>query len=345
MKLLIFTQKVDSNDPVLGFFHHWIEQLAKKYSEVTVICLQKGHYNLPKNVTVLSLGKEEGISRVKYIKNFYKYIWQEKNNYDAVFVHMNQEYVLLGGVLWKLWGKKIYMWRNHHAGSMLTDIAAAFCTHVFCTSKYSYTAKYKKTILMPVGIDVEIFKKLPDLKKERTVLFLARIAPSKKPHILIEACKLLKERNVAFTASLYGNALPQDQEYYNNLKKLVTEYRLEKNIQFYAGIPNTETVHVYNAHEIVVNLSSSGMYDKTIFEAMACESLSLASNLNLKGEIEDMFLFKENDPEDLAQKLQALIQLSSSEKNVYSKALREYVIRKHSLSELSQRLAKIINNN
>src|SRR3989344_6741688 len=57
MRLLIVTQKVDKNDPVLGFFHRWIEKFAKNFERVTVICLGKGEYNLPANVKVLSLGK------------------------------------------------------------------------------------------------------------------------------------------------------------------------------------------------------------------------------------------------------------------------------------------------
>src|SRR3989344_3937656 len=98
MKILIVTQKVDKNDPVLGFFHRWIEEFAKHYESLVVICLEKGEYHLPQNVKILSLGKEERISKVRYIVHFYKYIWQERKNYDAVFVHMNQEYIILG---WK----------------------------------------------------------------------------------------------------------------------------------------------------------------------------------------------------------------------------------------------------
>ena len=168
LKLLIVTQKVDRNDSVLGFFHRWIEEFAKYCSQLTLICLQRGEYNLPANVKVLSLGKETGRSRVKYLWRFYKYIWQERKNYDVVFVHMNQEYILLAGWLWKILGKKVFMWRNHYSGSLFTDIAASFCRKVFCTSKYSYTAKYKKTVLMPVGIDTNLFRIDKQITPQRT---------------------------------------------------------------------------------------------------------------------------------------------------------------------------------
>ena len=89
MKLLIITQKVDINDDVLGFFHRWLEEFAKHCEKITVICLEMGEYKLPENVKVLSLGKEDRVSKLKYIWRFYKYIWQEQKNYDKVFVHMN----------------------------------------------------------------------------------------------------------------------------------------------------------------------------------------------------------------------------------------------------------------
>jgi len=106
MKLLILTQKIDINDPVLGFFHKWAEEFSKKYEKLTVICLEKGEYKLPDNVKVLSLGKETGKSRLKYVFLFYKYIWLERKNYDVVFAHMNQEYIILDGNFGDSWAKR-----------------------------------------------------------------------------------------------------------------------------------------------------------------------------------------------------------------------------------------------
>src|SRR6185369_1642182 len=155
MKLLVFTQALDKKDPILSPYHRLMGEIARNFQSVTVVCLKKGEHDLPRNVEVLSLGKEEGggrlMSRARYVWRFYKYIFGAE--YDAVFVHMNQEYVLLGGIFWKLMLKPAYMWRNHHAGSRLTDVAAFFCKKVFCTSRFSYTAKYKKTVIMPVGVD------------------------------------------------------------------------------------------------------------------------------------------------------------------------------------------------
>jgi glycosyltransferase involved in cell wall biosynthesis len=339
MKLLIITQKVDQNDDILGFFHGWIAEFAKHAEQVTVIALGVGEYHLPDNVRVFSLGKERGVSRFGYILNFYRLVFRERKNYDTVFVHMNQEYVLLGGFLWKLLRKKITMWRNHYAGSSLTHIAMALSDKLFCTSRYSFTAGTKKTILMPVGIDTELFKKDDQvIKKTNSVLFLARISPSKKPHLILEALRILQDEGVQFTANFYGNPLLQDVPYADSLKQKVKEYSLNNRVMFEKGVPNSETPHIYGAHTVFINSSPSGMYDKTIFEAMACESLILTSNLNLKGQIDDRFLFAEDDAHDLAQKLKAILSLDNEAQEKYGKMLRNYVVEKQSLSLLAQAL-------
>jgi len=343
MKLLILTQKVDQNDDVLGFFHGWIAEFAKHAEQVTVIALGVGEYHLPNNVRVFSLGKERGVSPFEYILNFYRLIWRERKNYDTVFVHMNQEYILLGGPLWKLLGKKITMWRNHYAGSFLTQLAMIFSDKLFCTSKYSFTAGTKKTALMPVGIDTDTFKKENQIvKKPKSVLFLARISPSKKPHLIIEALRLLQNEGVSFTADFYGNPVHKDVPYLNSLKEKVEEYSLENHILFESGIPNNETPRVYGSHTVFINTSPSGMYDKTIFEAMACEIPILTSNINLKGQIDDMFLFKEDDAQDLTQKLKAILSLDTDTQEKHGKILRAYVLDHHSLLALGKNLTSVL---
>lgn len=340
MKLLLITQKVDTDDPILGFFHEWIVEFAKHYNHITVLCLQKGSHDLPQNVTLLSLGKEEKESRFQYITRFYTYLWNYRSEYNAVYVHMNQEYVLLGGFLWRMFGKKVTLWRNHHAGNFLTNVAVFLCNTVFCTSKYSYTARFKKTVLMPVGINTELFKREDLIQKKGDILFLARIALIKKPHILIEGILLLRTKGLNFTLNIYGNYLPQDASYYAGLKKKVHENNLDQYVQFIQGIPNKETVAVYNEHKVFVNLTSSGSYDKTIFEAAACETLILVSNKNLIGQIDDIFIFEEDNIHQLAQKLEYLLGLTNQESSTKGKMLRKYVEDHHNL----RLLGKLLNN-
>lgn len=341
MRLLIITQKIDRDDPVLGFFHGWIEEFSKRFKSVVVVCLSKGKYDLPGNVAVLSLGKEKWRSKAKYIFLLFYFSLRYFNRYDAVFVHMNEEYVVLAGWLWRSMGKRVYMWRNHHAGNTMTDIASIFCNKVFCTSKYSYTARYKKTVLMPVGIDMDKFRvESIKLKVKDSILFLGRIAKTKNVDIFVEALGLLKKKGIGFFANIYGDALPKDTPYYEKIKSRAIELGLDDILKFHEGVPNYETPDIYNEHEIYINLSSSGMYDKTIFEAMACECLVLASNDNLKGQIDEKFIIENREPEKVAEQLAIVLSLSGQEKQ---KTIAENIefAKTHSLTNLAVRLAEI----
>ncbi|MCE9629066.1 MAG: glycosyltransferase family 4 protein [Candidatus Vogelbacteria bacterium] len=336
MKLLIITQKVDLADPILGFFHGWILAFSQKFNSITVICLGKGEYNLPGNVKVLSLGKEIKKSKAVYLWRYFFFLLKERKKYDAVLVHMNQEYVILAGWLWWFLGKKVFMWRNHHSGSWLTDLSVLFCDKVFCTSKYSYTAKYRKTVLMPVGIDLDLFKEnLVGEKIPKSILFVGRISPVKKIHVLIEALKYLKNENIDFSASVYGDPLESDQGYYQELQEKVVQGGLDRQIKFYSGVPNSSTANIYNSHKIFVNLSSSGMYDKTIFESIACGCLPVVCNKNLVGQINNDFIFIEDDHRDLASKLKTMLKFAPTERD--RSCLHDVVIN-HSLTSLSSKI-------
>lgn len=339
MNVLIVTQAVDTEDPVLGFFARWIEEFAKHTERIEVICLKEGKHALPANVRVYSLGKERSAaSRAAYAIRFLSLAWKLRRGYETVFVHMNQEYIFIAGWLWKLLGKRIYLWRNHYAGSLLTDAAAAFCTKVFCTSHYSYTAKYKKTVLMPVGVDTGRFK--PDeriVRKPHSILFLARMTPAKHPETLIDA--LVAFSRADYTATFVGSPLPKDEAYYEGLQKSVRSLSLADQVSFSSAVPNSKTPGLYRANEIFVNTSPSGMLDKTIFEAAACGCFPLTSNRNLTGHIDGRLLFEEGSAEDLARKLSALFLLDETDKRTLREGLHLFVERTHSLRLLGEKLA------
>ena len=334
-RLLIVTQAIDTEDPVLGFFVRWVEEFAKHAEHIEVICLKFGRSDLPKNVRVHSLGKEKGVSRVSYVLNFYKYIWRLRHDYDTVFVHMNQEYVVLGGVFWWLMSKRILLWRNHPEGSFETSLAVFLSDRVFCTSNQSYTARFKKTQIMPVGTDTHVFTNIGKERMKHSLLVLGRVAPVKRQEIIIDALVILHKEDVFFTACFVGDASLRDFHYYGTLRKKVVENGISESVSFRGAVPYRGTAKIYNEFEVFINATQSGSLDKTIFEAMACDMLPIVSNDSLKGNIEGSFLFKENDSADLAEKIKKLFSLSDEQKDMFRIKNRDFVVKNHSLEKLA----------
>ena len=346
MRILICTQKVDRDDPVLGFFHRWIIEFAKRFESVIVICLGEGRHDLPANVRVLSLGKEkfgpgnsDAHKRRVYARKFRQYIRDERANYDLVFVHMNQEYVLLGGIKWKLWSKKVFLWRNHVKGSALTRIAVALSDRVFCTSPSSFTAQFKRAIRMPVGIDTDHFRRLPGRSdRAKGILVLSRISPVKKVEVMIKGVAELKKMGVVAPLAIIGDPTVVDAEYFKAMKALVADSGLGGQTTWKPAVKNDQTVACYNEWMLSVNATPSGSFDKTIFEAMACEELALTSNAALVGVLDPRLIFKEGDSHDLALKIKGIFDLNASERLKLERAARDIVVKQHSLSSLVEKV-------
>lgn len=344
MRLLILTQKIDKNDDVLGFFHRWVEEFAKQCEHVTVICLGKGEYSLPKNVDVLSLGKEEGVSKLAYIKRFYSYIWHERKNYDTVFVHMNPEYVVLGGLLWRLLGKRIGLWYTHKAVNVKLRIATLLAHVVFSASPESFRLRTKKVRTVGHGIDTNIFLPKPIPKKNNIfeVLTIGRISPVKDYETFINGIERVVRSNDRVRATIIGAPATTEQSaYMHKLKDNVEKKGLEHVINFVGSVPHKDILPYLQRADLFVNTSNTGSLDKAVLEAMACGVPVLTSNEGLAsalGPYSSRSMFKRGDAESLSQKIRELFTMREDDRQNIGLQLRGLVTKNHNLSALIEKI-------
>ncbi|MDP3661349.1 MAG: glycosyltransferase [bacterium] len=349
MRLLFITQAVDERDPVLGFVCNWLRVFAKDFEHISAVCLRKGEYDLPQNVSVRSLTLDvDGLQtssvvlKIKRTMRFLRYVWRTRNEYDAVFVHMNQEYILLAGLLWRLLGKPVALWYNHTAGSVWTKIAMRIATVVFHTSPYAFTAGSAKSIRMPAGIDTKRFASVPEvIRTPHSILYLGRIAPIKGVKELVEATLALRARGENFTLTICGDALPRDAVYEREVRALAEPLAREGICRFLRAIPNTEAPRLLSAHEIFVNLTPRGNYDKTVLEAAACGALPVVSSPAFRDALPTELFFEERNPQSLADALERVFALSEERREEIKTQLRNYVVETHDLSLLVKKVKNI----
>lgn len=350
-KLLIITQKVDESDQLLGFFIDWIIRFAKKFDKVTVLCLEKGEFNLPENVKVLGLGKNKGVSKLGQLFNFYKYIYTLKDDYGAVFVHMNPVWVILGGLWWRMANKKIFFWYTSGGITVKLRLAEKFADTIFTASKESFRLPSKKIIITGHGIDTELFK--PNLARSNLkegvprfdlegikILSIGRINPVKNYETLVGAAKIMKNQNVEFSITIIGEpALKKDKDYEQKLKSLIGQLGLKENFNFLGKINHRDLVSYYQSHDLFVHLSKTGSLDKVILEAMACGMNVLSSNDSARVFLLAESIFDQDSSRELADKIQAI------SKNQQGFNLRDYVTQNHNLENLIKKMSSIINVN
>lgn len=382
MKLLFITQKIDANDDLLGVYHEWVGRLAPQFEKIHVIALMTGDYALPQNVIVHSLGKEIKRSRMQYIARFFKYIWQFRNEYDVVFVHMNTEYVLLGWLFWRMLGKRVVLWFAHYRPDWKLRFSEKIVDEIITSVPEACAIVSKKVRAIGQAIDTGIFYNTGEVRKKNSLLFLGRIAPVKKLEFLIDAFAEInphtfssevdvcaENSDASFVISeaqktqkgvgikksfpdtilhIVGEPGEKDLQYAESIHKRIAVAGLSEDIMFRGKVSNAETPAIYNQYEIFVNLTPTGSFDKTILEAMACETVVVVSNRAyehiLPDDLQKLLLFRENDSHDLAQKLAGVLKLSPEEKKKIGARLRECVIRGHSMEHLVKQLSGILND-
>lgn len=350
MKLLVLTQKIDKDDPILGFFLGWVREFAKYCEQVTVICLWRGEYELPANVRVFSLGKEKiAVScqllavrlfvRLKYLYNFYKYIWKFRREYDSVFVHMNQVYAILGAPFWRLLGKRVGLWYAHGKVTLSLKLAERLTQLIFTSTSEGCRLKSKKIRVIGQGIDVEKFKaQSPTSKVQENVFKLitvGRISPSKDLDTMISAVKELKSKNITVRLKIIGGAgAPNEAKHVDELKARVQAENLAAEVKFLGPLANSQILsHLLDA-DLFLNSSHTGSLDKAVLEAMAAGLPVITSNeavIEVLKDYRGRLTFDKGDYLDLAEKIKILCDLPTSEREKIGNELRQIVIRDHGL--------------
>ncbi len=265
MRLLITTQSLDLNDPILGFFHRWVEEFAKHCESIEVVCLRAGDYSLPPNVHVHSLGKEHGGLRLLRWVRALRYIVGLRSKYDHVFVHMNPEYLVLAGWFWRLWGKRSVLWYTHKSVDLKLRAATLFANAVLTASKESFRLPTNKLRVVGHGIDTGFFSVDQAVVRGSHYLSVGRLMPSKRHDLAIRAA-----HEAGVSLHIAGNGPEQA-----NLEALAAQ--LGATVEFLGGITQQQLRQEYRTAAKLVHTSETGSLDKVVLEALAC-GLAIATN-------------------------------------------------------------------
>lgn len=255
MKLLIITQAVDAEDPTLGFFVRWIEEFAKHCERIEVICLKEGKHVLPSNVQIIVLGKASRLTRTL---RFWRVCILRRLEYDAVFVHMNPEYIVAAGLLWRFMGKRIALWYTHKSVNLKLRIAVLFAHIIFTASAESFRLRTKKLRVIGHGIDADFFSPDANIARGNWILSVGRLMSSKRHDLAIRiAAREGKELSIA------GEG-PEIQ----HLEALAHE--LGARVRFLGALTQSQLRDEYRKASYLIHTSETGSLDKVVLEALAC---------------------------------------------------------------------------
>lgn len=336
MRLLIVTQVIDKNHPILGFFHRWIEEFAKNCETVHVICLHEGEHYFPKNVHVYSLGKEKRpVSSVLYAFRLNILSWKLRKEYDSVFVHMNPEYTIAGYLTWLVFRKKIGMWYAHGAVSLKLRLATLMSTYIFTSTPEGFRIDTQKRKIVGQGIDTVHFA--PNQSpKDIDLISVGRISRTKNLHALVDVLALVrKEHDVSLT--LVGDtATSSDLSYKTELIDYIQTKDLAGYVHFVGPATQTELPSYLNRARVFVHTAKNGSLDKSILEALSCWLPVVTSADGVTSlPLGDWIV---HDLQAFAQQTSVLLDTSDLK---HSQMLRDYVKQHHSITSLVHKICHL----
>ncbi|MFZ2253459.1 MAG: glycosyltransferase family 4 protein [Minisyncoccia bacterium] len=303
MRVLIVTQVIDKNHSILGFFHRWVEEFAKNCEEVHVVCLYEGEHTLPSNVIIHSLGKnKKEVSSFRYGLRLLKFSWLLRKKYDTVFAHMNPEYVIVGGILWRLLGKEVRFWYAHGAVTAKLYVATFLANIVFTSTQGGFRIVSKKVRVIGQGIDIGHFSELSDQKGKlnlRRLVTVGRITESKRIETLLRAVLLLREEAMPCTLTIIGGpSTSAEEKYLAELKDYVQQHALSDYVIFAGAKTQVLLPSALRESSVFVSDGATGSLDKTLLESAACGLIVISSNQSFKQVILDELPETVFEPQD-----------------------------------------------
>jgi glycosyltransferase involved in cell wall biosynthesis len=349
LRVFMITQKVDLDDDVLGFTHTWVNKLAERVAQLHVLALSGGRHELHDNVTLYTMGKEQGAGRLRRFVNFYRVAAPLilRRQVDVVFVHMCPIYAVLAAPWARLVGVPVVMWYSHAHVSTMLRLAHTLSTHVLTASPGSYSLPGDKVRVMGHGIDLQAFHPagFPSQNLRPRVVTVGRISPVKDYVTLIESASWLvneMHRDVEF--QIVGAAPTQEsQVYFDGLRARTAAHGLKDRVAFVGSVPNRETPHYYRQADVFVNMQARGGVGKSVLEAMACGVPCALCTPAFNGQLGDFVpevIFREKDAGDLAQKLVNVLDMRSERRQEFSRLVRR-IAAQHSVDHLMEQMVAL----
>ncbi len=346
MRILIVTQKVDKEDDNLGFFHRWLEEFAKSCETVTVIALAIGPHSLPRNVVLFDLGK--GKWRGMRLLNYFRFLLKAIPASDAIFFHMNPEFVLAASPFLLFSRKPSALWYVHKSVTRRLVLAERLVSWIFTASELSFRLPSKKVIYTGHAIDTDLFRPVTlgnstSLGESNfltlRLLTVGRISPVKDLETVVRACAILQNTwDEQWILSIVGGPLlARDEEYLKLLKRAVAENGLEARVHFYGSRPFGEIPDFYREHDIFISMSTTGSIDKSVLEAMSSGLTVVTANEAFRELLSPRYFLERRSPETLSERIKALAHETRP-----NTALREMVREHHDLSRTVEKILELL---
>lgn len=256
-------------------------------------------YNVPYVITPHGSLDGWSMSQKKFKKSLYWILFAKRMFENAGFVHFTAS------------------GEHEQAKKYLNTENVKIIPCVFDTTAYE--------VLPDKSLAINKFKEISQTKPN--ILFLSRLHPKKGADILIEASKILIDRNISVNVLIAGPDDNSVKGYSEQLVSSVNSDKLKDNIHFIGMVKGDEKLSLYRNADIFVLPTHQENFGLVLVESMACETPVLTSyGVDIWKEIEQGgAIIVENKAHEVADRIVSLLNDKEKLKNQSIKS-REWVL-------------------
>ena len=345
-KTLIFvTQVLDPADAVLGFVPTYLSPLSRRVDRLVVIANEVRSVPGDLHAEVISLGKEKGHGRSR---RFLRYEWvlqklARERGQTSLLAHMCPIYLTLAAPTMRAANVPMLLWFAHPADTRRLRVAERLADAVLTTAPGSFPRPSPKVRCIGQGIDMAMFPYSPPKGgDEFNLVALGRTSSDKRFPMIIEALRRVRKDGVPATLQIFGPATNDAERRHRiDLDGLISDPFLKDAVSLHDGVEHSRVAQLLSRSSALVNATTDGSADKTVFEAAACGRPVLAASRAFEGLLDGLPLelrFEPDDLDGLTERIAELGRASSAEMTLISSELRSRVEREHSNDHWADRV-------
>ena len=248
-----------------------------------------------------------------------------------VTIHSSHFLRLMKSALWRLFFRLLFAPADHF-----------LATSVELAEECRRVAPGKPVEEVVNGIDTDLFRptdpSLPRKEGRALLVTTRRLVKKNGVRYLIEGMPHILEK---IPCDLYLAGVGPERE---DLDRRIEKHRIGEHVHFLGGVANADLPPLLSSADVVVIPSLVEATSLSALEAMACERPMAASRVGGLPEIIDEgcgTLFRSGDPEDLAEKVVALLRKPAEERQAMGKEGRRRVVERWSIGALVNRHEEI----
>lgn len=193
--------------------------------------------------------------------------------------------------------------------------------------------------VIPNPYDARYFFLMPEIPRDRDLLFVGRLVSDKAPDLLLNAVKLLTHHNLSPTVTITGSGNEEE-----SLRAQVKQLGLSNQVEFTGPKRGRELAEVMNAHRIIVVPSRIREgFGLVALEGIACGCIPVVADAG--GLLEAIgncgLMFNRDDAVGLAGKLRTLLEDASKAESLLG--FRAPHLAKASLSSAAAKYVDVFN--